>query len=453
MRSNPRGRLAAATLAVVLLAPRAAQAGLCGDASGDGFVRSGDALTALRMAVGTGYDRRADVKPSGGDSRVTAGDALEILRAAVDDHLMRCAGAGATKAVVTGAPYDFFSSGNFAVIDVATRAVTSRGGAVSGDAVIRTPSQTPVVVNRQGWNSLQFLDVAGAKLPNVKECSVADGFDSNPQDVALVSPNKGYVTPYAGGELLIVDPAVLFDPKLDPACSTIVKGRIDLSAYDSDGIPQMDQMALVGDDLYVTLQLLDDANLLKPKNPRQNGRIVVIDTKTDTIKGTIPLGFENPFAETKGIPYDEFQKLLFVGGPGTTGARFDDGGLEAIDPVTMGSAGVLLTGEDIDADLYDFVVVGTRRAFAIVADAVSNSVVELDLKTRTVKKTLLSSTGLITDIEMTDRGELWVAYRGDPEMDPPDPPGIRIFRVSDDTELTTTPLGIGQPPFTLSFLP
>ena len=37
--------------------------------------------------------------------------------------------------------------------------------------------------------------------------------------------------------------------------------------------------------------------------------------------GTIPLAFANPFGETKGIPYDEFTGLLYVGGPGHTSRR------------------------------------------------------------------------------------------------------------------------------------
>lgn len=445
-----RGAAFSALLALGAASP--AQAGLCGDSSGDGYVRSTDALATLRLSVAGGYDRRADVKPSGGDGKILASDSLETLRAAVDDaRVLKCAGSAATRAVVSTAPIAFDGAGGIAVVDVATRSFQFRGGAIWVDSVIRTPDRTPVVVNRQFGNSLQFLDLSKPALPSIKECSVSDGFNSNPQDVLIVSEHKGYVTPYGGGKLLVIDPAVLFDPLTDPACETLITGRIDLSAYDSDGIPQMDQMAVVGSDLFVTLQLLDNSTDLQPK---QNGLVVVIDTATDTVKGTIPLSFANPFGESKGIAYDEFQKLLFVGGPGNTGilgANLDDGGLEAIDPVTQKSAGLLLSGSDLHANLVDFVIVGTRRAFAIVFDASSNSLVEIDLKDRSVKKTLLSSAdAMITDLEMTDSGELWVAYRGESKNDPD---GIRIFRASDGSELTTAPLDLGQAPFTLAFLP
>jgi len=454
-----RARLAAclSPLLASFLATNA-HAALCGDTSGDGFVTSTDALATLRRAVGGAYDRRGDVKPAGGDGKLLASDALETLRAAVESRLLSCAGGAATKVVVTTAPFDFFGAGGFATVDVATRVVAFRGGAISGDAVIRTPGGIPVVVNRQSYNTLQTLDHTAPALPNRKECSVSGGFDSNPQDVVFVSEHKGYVTAYGDGfgevgdRLLVIDPAVLLDPDTNPACNGILTGHIDLSAYDSDGIPQMDQMALVGSDLFVTLQLLDDGDA--GLAPKENGLIVVIDTDTDTVKATIPLGFRNPFGETKGIPYDEFTGLLYTGGPGNTGslgANLLDGGIEAIDPQTMQSAGMLITGADLGLNIFDFVIVGTRRAFAIVANDVANSVVELDLKERSVKKTLLSSDALITDIEMTEQGELWVAYRGETKQDPS---GLRVFRAtSDPVEIPEGRIPLGQAPFTLTFVP
>jgi DNA-binding beta-propeller fold protein YncE len=207
----------------------------------------------------------------------------------------------------------------------------------------------------------------------------------------------------------------------------------------------MDQMVTVGTDLFVSLQLLDDAKGLVPKGP---GLVAVIDTATDTVKQTIPLAFANPFAQTKGLVWDEFQQRIFVGGPGKTGAKVDDGGIQSIDPATMTASALLLGGADIQANIYDFVVAGSRRVFAIIADEQSNSVVDIDLGDRSVHKVLLSSTALITDIEMTELGELWVAYRGEKQDDPP---GLRIFNVATDKETTTSAIDLGQAPFTLAF--
>ncbi len=434
-----------------------ATAALCGDASGDGFLTATDALATLRLAVAGGYDRRGDVIPrrggaagQAGDDKLAAGDALEVLKASVESRVPPCRGFTASRVVVTTAPYDFYSSAGFAVVDLATHEVRFRGGSLAGDAVVRTPLGSPVVVNRHNFNSLQVLDIDDANLPTVKDCSVSDGFNSNPQDVLLVSPDKGYATPYAGPNLFVLSPPVLFEPGLDPSCKTFLTGRIDLSGFDDDGIPQMDQMAVVGGDLFVALQLLDDDVGGLP--PKGNGRIAVIDTATDAVKGSIELSFANPFAETKGLPWDEFQQLLFAGGPGDVRV-LDDGGIEAVDPATLSSAGLLITGADIQANIFDYVIVGRRRAFAIVADKQSNSVVELLIgpapEDRAIRRVLLSSTALITDIEMSEGGELWVAYRGETF---PDPPGLRVFDVTTGSEVTPEPIPLGQAPFTLAFV-
>jgi hypothetical protein len=457
-RCNLRCGLLAVLAAMLLTSP--SEAALCGDASGDGFLGSSDALKALRLAVSGGYDRRGDVfpRPSGqdgaGDAVIAASDALQILRSSVASSVPACFGADERLAVVTTAPYDFYSSAGVAVVDVTTRESAFNGGELDGDAVIRTPQGVPVVVNRHNFNSLQIVDTTDDDLLTIKACSIEDGFNSNPQDVVLVSDAKGYVTPYAGDSLFVFSPAVLFEPQNDPACHSIISGHVDLSSFDSDGVPQMDQMVLVGDELFVSLQLLDDEIGGLP--PKQNGVLAVIDTASDTVTGSIPLSFENPFGETKGLPFDEFQNRIYVGGPGNIGV-LDDGGIEAIDPVEKKSAGMVMTGADIDQNIFDFVIVGSRRAFAIVADDESNSVVELAIgpkqADRRIEQVLLSSPFLITDIEMTEKGELWVAYRGETRLDPA---GIRIFDVSttkgENEEATDGAIVLGQAPFTLAFV-
>jgi len=464
-RQDIRQRVTGAVLCLVGLAmPSTSHSALCGDTSGDGLFAASDALATLRLAVTSGYDRRGDVvpiptqaEPDAGDGSMTAGDALAVLRKAVEGRTPPCRGATQTRAVVTTAAFDFSSAG-FAVVNIASRAFEYRAGALQRDAVIRAPGGIPIVVNRHGYNNLQILDIEDEDLPTINECSVRGGINSNPHDVLLTSASKGYVTPYGGSDLYVISPPILFEPELDPACNGFITDRIDLSSFDSDRVPQMDQMVTVGDDLFVALQLLDNTEILLP--PRGNGVLAVIDTNTDTVKGSIALSFANPFAETKGLPWDEFQQRIFAGGPGNT-TVLDDGGIEAVDPHTMQSAGLLMTGAELDANIFDFVIVGTGRAFAIIADESSNSVVDLRIGAspaeRGIRKVLLSSTALITDIEMTERGELWVAYRGESGNDPS---GLRIFRVTDNVELTVTtdpvpkpkPIALGQAPFTLAFI-
>ncbi|MFN2376641.1 MAG: hypothetical protein ABR538_08895, partial [Candidatus Binatia bacterium] len=74
---------------------------MCGDANGDGKITAGDALTALRTAVGTAECSVAICDYSG-DGKVAASDALAILRTAVGQNVTaNCAVAPTSDALVT----------------------------------------------------------------------------------------------------------------------------------------------------------------------------------------------------------------------------------------------------------------------------------------------------------------------------------------------------------------
>jgi hypothetical protein len=104
--------------------------------------------------------------------------------------------------------------------------------ALSGDVVPPSSPQTGaeiVLIDRRPAGVLRFVELATAHVTS--ELSVATGFKSNPQDYLPLTPERAYVARYdtnpnagqqawdAGGDVLIVDPAV-------PA----ITGRIDLSA-------------------------------------------------------------------------------------------------------------------------------------------------------------------------------------------------------------------------------
>ncbi len=181
------------------------------------------------------------------------------------------------------------------------------------------------------------------------------------------------------------------------------------------------------------------------------GKLAVIDTSTDTVIGSVDLTISNPFAATKGLVYDEFEKRIYVAGPGTHATDLTDGGIEVVNPQTMQSEGVLATGADLGGDLFDFVLAGSKRAYGVVAGQWANSVVEIDLEAGAVKQpALLTSSELIGDIELTESGELWVASREDTDEINP---GLRIFRISDNSEITPAPIPVGSLPFTLTFAP
>lgn len=67
--------------------PAAAAEFICGDANHDGKIRSGDALLALRTAVGTAVCSLALCDYTG-DGKIASSDALAVLRKAVGQAVL-----------------------------------------------------------------------------------------------------------------------------------------------------------------------------------------------------------------------------------------------------------------------------------------------------------------------------------------------------------------------------
>src|SRR5262249_22797232 len=151
------------------------------------------------------------------------------------------------------------------------------------DAVVRKHGGLVYVVNRLFADNVQVLDPAQQFATRI-ECSTGNG--TNPHDIAFLSDDKAYVTLFKRSNLLIVNPAALLN------CDGFTLGSIDLSSLaDADGNPDMDQMAIVGDRLYVSLQRLDIHTVLR--TPATNAALAVIDTTTDQLLGSIELTGEN----------------------------------------------------------------------------------------------------------------------------------------------------------------
>jgi DNA-binding beta-propeller fold protein YncE len=410
---------------------------LCGDATGDGRIRATDALLTLRAAVASTYDPELDVFPVDvTDGMLSAPDATLILRAAASATIPMCAAADERVVALTTASCDF-ATGGVATIDVRSREVLrERPGVTKADAVIRKQGERVFALNRFGGNTVMELDPADDLAP-LWTCSV--GVGSNPHDIALAAPDKGYVTRYDSTNLAIIDPSA--GPS---GCDGFLRGTIDLGPWaDDDGFPEMDQMALVGDTLFVVLQRLDRDSFFRP---RANGAVVAIDTKTNTVTDVIELSIQNPFGETKGLYRDPHNGLLWIAGPGRLFTDLTDGGIERIDPTTRTSLGVLATGAQLGGDLTDLVIVGTSRAYALVAgENFRVSLVEIDLDKGTPVSVLATSDELLSDIEITESGELWLADRNCFR------PGVRVFSIADNRETTTEPLGLALAPFTLVF--
>src|SRR5207247_82023 len=141
--------------------------------------------------------------------------------------------------------------------------------AAAGGVRVRGAGERASVVNRFLGDNLQVLDPAHG-LATLLQCSTGPG--SNPHDVAVLAPDKAYVTRYDAKELWVVDPSAA-------SCAGFLRATVDLSPWgDADGLPEMDQMALVGDRLFVSFERLDRTRRFAPAG---RSRLVVLDTASD----------------------------------------------------------------------------------------------------------------------------------------------------------------------------
>jgi len=327
-----------------------------------------------------------------------------------------------------------FETGSFATVGLdepRPLAPSHPSRRVHSDAVARSYRGLVYSINRFFGDNIQVLDPADG-FRTVWQCSTGAG--SNPHDIAFVGPTKAYVTRNDTAQLWIVDPSA------PPRCAGFKTGEIDLSAYaDDDGVPEMSQMAIVGERLYVLLQYLDRDAIFAPAGV---GRIAVIDTARDEVVDLIPLSGENPFAQTKGLTVQGGDLLVASAGRYTV----DDGGIERVDLGGGGAQGYFVSEGDLGGDITDFVLVSERLGYAVLSKAdFSNSLVAFDPLERRVTATLVSGSTLVADIEVNTRGELFAADRTF------DAPGLRVFRAADGEALGPK-LDTGLPPFDILFL-
>lgn len=305
------------------------------------------------------------------------------------------------------------------------------GQPLHSDSTARAFGSTLFVINRLGADNIQALDAANG-YATLWQCSVGNG--NNPHDIVRITPEKGYVTLYGGVGVAVVN------LRPNPDCTDFIRSTIDLSSLaDSDGIPEADKMVIIEDRLYVTLQRLE--NFV----PDELGIVAVIDTNSDTLIGSIPLSSPNPFAETKGLPLDPDSGKILVSSVGVFGVP--DGGIERVDPVSGIAEGFFITEQDLGGDINDFVILSPTRGYAIVSDAnFDNSLVRFNPSTGEVDATLLSGSAFLPDAEWDEAtNQLFVASQDFSD------PGVRIF-AEDDSEITSSPISVGLPPFHINFV-
>jgi hypothetical protein len=332
-----------------------------------------------------------------------------------------------------------FSTGSYSVVDLATRNTFDdiELGGVSSDAIARVFNGLVYVVNRFGADNIQLIDPQQG-YQTVAQESVGNG--SNPQDIAVVSAQKAYVSRLNSDQLLIIDPATLM-PTGNP---------IDLSGLtkqnDLDGVPDLFRMLVHNGLLYVLVQHIDFTAGFPPAKVAP-GEVAVIDPTTDTVQTVIQLHGTNPNTDLQFSP--DLNRIL-VSSQGDF--LVNDGGLEAIDPDTLTvDPGFVISEAAIGGDITHFQAVSARKGYAVVVAANSdNALVSFDPTTGQKLATLLGPVPVfLSYFAVNSRHELYLAVTDTATSTP----GLRIFDTVQDVELTRQPLGVGElPPVWVGFI-
>jgi DNA-binding beta-propeller fold protein YncE len=340
--------------------------------------------------------------------------------------------AAASYAFVTGT--DFFGPGCASWVSLdAPRTAHDCVTPISSDPVARSAFGRVYVVNRYGADNVQVLGPAHG-FATERQFSVGNG--ANPQDIAVLSPSKAYVSLLNAPYLLVVDPRT--GAALD---------SIPLAAFaDADGLPEAYKMWIHGDRVFLTLERL--ANYL----PTDYSLIAVIDASADTVVDADPAVPGVQAIRLTGLDpngdlaYDPAADVLLVGEVGQYGIA--DGGVERIDPVGLRALGFETTEAQLEGELGEIALAPNGAAYAVVSDfgfTGSSRLVRYDRATGALLDTLFTTGGAsLADLEVNDRGELWLCDRSLLA------PGMRVFDTATDAPLAG-PIDVGAPPFTVCF--
>ncbi|MBD3161599.1 MAG: T9SS type A sorting domain-containing protein [Candidatus Eisenbacteria bacterium] len=336
---------------------------------------------------------------------------------------------------------DFFSAGSISSMETsAPWDVQADLAPIGSDAVARCHDGLIYVVNRLGADNVQVIDPSQG-FQTIRQFTVGPG--TNPQDIALVSPTRAYVTRYETNDLL----------KVDPSTGEHL-GTISLAAFaDDDGLCEMHRMHVQGDSLLVQVQRMFRQDWPDPWIPVAPSYLAVVDLRTDQLVDMDPgepgmqgiaLAGLNP---TAPIQFDPFTGDLLV----LTTARadlVDQGGIERVDPRTMQSVGMLITEQEIGGNGIDFALAEREKGYVVASDLDFNTfLASFDPAAGGPATPLYEPEGyVLTDLLVYPNGHLFLADRDFFT------PGIRVYDTTTDA-LIDGPLDTGLPPFELLVLP
>jgi hypothetical protein len=324
-------------------------------------------------------------------------------------------------AVVVSGDFTPGSPGVMSVLAVDTQQITQRvapNGAVGDDPVMRQVGGELFVINRSDGNNVTVLDAATF---TVKE-QLATGAGSNPYDVAVVG-NKIYVPSFGTKGVVVL------------TRGTTATTTIDLTQFDSDGKPDCVAATVVGSDVYVACERLDQT--FKPRGP---GKIAVIDSATDTVRTTVTMTNGNPIGTFARLPDDG--DLIIPTAPDIVGDA-TKGCIEKITPgATPVTNGCLVQNLDLGGFAQRLEVqdaFGVRIVWIATSKFPAGYIEAFDLLTLCLwEAPVTKDSQTIVDVAVCPTGELVVADSTSGKA------GLRLYNGA--TELTPSALDIGMTP-------
>jgi hypothetical protein len=313
-------------------------------------------------------------------------------------------------------------------VNTATLAVQPAHHVVHSDSVCRYDPITSQIflVSRGGSGSIAAWNWRNAGLEWAMQYSV--GADTNPQDIAVVNPQKAVIPRLDQTDLLVVHPT-----------KGTALGAIDISMFaDSDGLPEAAQAISVNGTVYVTLQRINNITWA----PSEFSSVLIIDGATNVVTAQVKLNVKNP---TGKLRYSDAVNGLVLAGTGAWGAL--DGGIEVMG-LDGTLSGVLVTEATLGGNVADAVIATPTMGYAVIGvpdetdpDVTNTHLVAFNPQTGVKGATLIVSQGYnLSYLELSRDGKLWVTDRTSTN------PGVRIFNVADNAEITSTPLNVGLPP-------
>ncbi len=291
------------------------------------------------------------------------------------------------------------------------------------------------IINPIGTDTIQVIDPSDS-FKSVADYSVGSG--SNPQDI-IVAGAKAYISRLDAqndatdtNDVLIVNPTT--GEKL---------GSIDLTDYtdpSGDRLARAEKMVLVGTNLYVLIQ-----DLSQSFADNTNGKIAVIDTKTDTVTSVIQLNGFDPY----DIAYEAGAKKLYVsvvGGTWTADTSSSLGGIEVVDPATGKTEGIKIDDADLGGTVYSMKIGSKDIGYVVTSSPTyTNTLASFNPSTGAViSKSVYTSAAYIPDFQLVSANEI-VLTDTDPVK------GGVVFLNGDGT-VTAGPLGIGASPSSLAII-